>query len=183
MEKIIDLINNMAHEKNRMIIAIEGKSASGKTTLALKLSKFYDCNLFRMDDFFLRPCQRTRQRRNKPGGNVDYERFYEEVMVPLNRDSEFKYKPFSCKNDTFLNEVHVKPKKINIIEGVYSMHPMLQISYNFSVFLEIDEELQKERIRERDGEDKFLKYINIWIPMENEYFNSFDIKKSCDMII
>ena len=39
--------------RDKVIVAIEGGSASGKTTLANKLAEVYDCNVFHMVDFFL----------------------------------------------------------------------------------------------------------------------------------
>ena len=54
-----------------MLVAIDGMCGSGKTTLGQVLSKVYDCNLFHMDDFFLRPEQRTAERMAQDGGNVE----------------------------------------------------------------------------------------------------------------
>ena len=70
-------------EDPRLLVAVEGGSASGKTTLAALLARVYDCSVFHMDDFFLRPEQRTGERLAEPGGNVDRERFAEEVLRPL----------------------------------------------------------------------------------------------------
>ena len=67
----------------RVLVAIEGGSASGKTTLGELLQNVYGCPVFHMDDFFLRPEQRTEARFAQPGGNVDRERFLEEVLIPL----------------------------------------------------------------------------------------------------
>ena len=53
-EKIAELLL----QKERVIVGIDGCCASGKTTLADKLSRSFDCNVFHMDDFFLRPGQR-----------------------------------------------------------------------------------------------------------------------------
>ena len=58
-----------------IILAIDGGSASGKTTLSDSLANIYDCTVFHMDDFFLCPEQRTQERYAEPGGNVDRERF------------------------------------------------------------------------------------------------------------
>ena len=58
-----------------LLIAVEGRCASGKTTLASALQKELGCCVFHMDDFFLRPEQRTRERLLTAGGNIDYERF------------------------------------------------------------------------------------------------------------
>ena len=56
-------------------VAIEGGSASGKTTLSQLLETIYDCTIFHMDDFFLQPHQRTPLRYAEVGGNIDRERF------------------------------------------------------------------------------------------------------------
>ena len=52
-------------------------AGSGKSVLGQLLSEVYSCNLFHMDDFFLRPEQRTAERLAEAGGNVDRERFLE----------------------------------------------------------------------------------------------------------
>ena len=57
-------------------LAIEGGSASGKTTLGQILAGRYGCTVFHMDDFFLRPEQRTPARFAEPGGNVVRLRFH-----------------------------------------------------------------------------------------------------------
>ena len=64
-------IDRLAAERSRVLVAIEGGSASGKTTLGELLQNVYGCPVFHMDDFFLRPEQRTEERFSEPGGNVD----------------------------------------------------------------------------------------------------------------
>ena len=100
MEKVLDAakkrIDPILAEKDFVIIAIDGKCTSGKTTLAARLAELYDCNVFHMDDFFLRPAQRTPARFAEGGGNVDYERFHEEVLLPLLSGRGFSYRPFDC---------------------------------------------------------------------------------------
>lgn len=77
-------------------LAIEGGSASGKTTLGKILAERYDCTVLHMDDFFLRAEQRTAARFAEPGGNVDRERFLAEVLLPLRRGEKFFYRRFDC---------------------------------------------------------------------------------------
>ena len=114
MEKILETakhqINMLLEEKNFVIVAIDGKCTSGKTTLASKLAELYDCNVFHMDDFFLRPEQRTPERFAEVGGNVDYERFWEEVLLPLKTGKAFSYRPFDCSTFTLAAPVTVTPK-------------------------------------------------------------------------
>ena len=42
-----------------------------------------DCNVIHLDHFFWRPKQRTAERLQQAGGNVDYGRFLEEVLISL----------------------------------------------------------------------------------------------------
>ena len=61
-------IDMLLGEKDFVIVAIDGKCTSGKTTLASKLAELYDCNVFHMDDFFLRRPPQTVQVCAVPGG-------------------------------------------------------------------------------------------------------------------
>ena len=65
-----------------LVIAIDGRCAAGKTTLAARLKDERNCNVIHMDHFFLQQEQRTEKRLKEPGGNVDYERFVKEVILP-----------------------------------------------------------------------------------------------------
>ena len=105
-------IDMLLGEKDFVIVAIDGKCTSGKTTLASKLAELYDCNVFHMDDFFLRPEQRTSERFAEVGGNVDYERFQEEVLFPLRSGKAFSYRPFDCSTFTLAAPVTVTQKKV-----------------------------------------------------------------------
>ena len=53
LETIKNHIEILLSQQDQVIIAIDGKCTSGKTTLASKLAEIYDCNVFHMDDFFL----------------------------------------------------------------------------------------------------------------------------------
>lgn len=170
-------------KKGRMIVAVEGGSASGKTTLSNTLKEKYNATIFHMDDFFLQPFQRTKERYAEVGGNVDRERFLKEVLEPLSRGEAIRYRPFDCLAMSLSNEVTVEPKSLIVIEGVYSMHPLLSSYYDYSVFLDIDKELQKARVLKRNTHTLAQRFFNEWIPLENEYFTHFNIKEKCNETI
>jgi len=186
MEKIMETVKNqikeLLAEKDMVIVAIDGKCTSGKTTLASKLAEIYDCNVFHMDDFFLRPEQRTPERFAEVGGNVDYERFNEEVLIPLNAGQAFSYRPFDCGTFSLADSIFVTPKKLNIVEGTYSHHPHFGNPYDLKILLTVDENTQRQRILERPV---FLhkRFFEEWIPMENRYFRGFDIPDRCDILV
>lgn len=182
MDKLIHKINKLISDKKRIIIAIEGGCASGKTTLANKLSEIYDANVIHMDDFFLPFSMRTKERLKEIGGNIDYERFKKEVADNVINSTPFTYGVFDCSVGKINKTVTVEPKKINIIEGVYSKHPLYNDIYDFSIFLKIDSVEQIRRLTARSPE-KIERFINEWIPKENEYFSEFKIQKKCELVI
>ena len=174
-------IDGLLDKYPRLIVAIDGRCTAGKTTLAGLLEQHYHCSVLHMDDFFLRPEQRTPERFAQPGGNVDYERFQEEVLQPLMAGIPFSYRPFDCGSFTLAQPVEVAPKALTIIEGTYSHHPHFQDPYDLKIFLGVTPELQRRRVLERPA---FLhqRFFDAWIPMEEAYFETFSIPEQADLL-
>ena len=175
-------IDQLLISKDQVLVAIDGSCTAGKTTLANALADAYSCNVFHMDDFFLRPEQRTQERFSEAGGNVDYERFHKEVLIPLQSGLPFSYRPFNCKTMTLSDPVQVTPKKLTIVEGTYSHHPYFRNPYDLTIYMTVSPELRHSRILERPA---FLheKFFNFWIPLEQEYFRTFSIGNQADLIL
>lgn len=180
--EIFQRTDSLMKSFNRILVAIDGNCGAGKSTLAALIGDVYDSNVFHMDHFFLRPEQRTKERLEEIGGNVDYIRFREEVIDGIQRGSEFKYRIYDCKKMLIDEYITVRPKKLNIIEGAYSMHPALIGYYDLKVFLGIDEKTQRDRILERNGEIMLKQFLSKWIPMENRYFEQLKIEEKCDLV-
>ena len=175
-------VDKILKEKNA-VVAIEGGSASGKTTLSKMFEELYDCTVFHMDDFFLRPEQRTPQRYAQIGGNIDRERFLEEVLMPLKENKSVCYRKFDCSTMTLSTGVKIVPKRLTVIEGVYSMHPAFSGYYDCSAFLDISPQLQKKRIEKRNGPQLAKRFFDEWIPLEEIYFEKLQIKKHSNILI
>ena len=164
-------------------MAIEGGSASGKSTLADTLQSIYGCNVFHTDDLFLRPEQRTPERLNEVGGNLDRERFLDEVLIPLREGKDVNYRKFNCTYMKIEDETEFAPSKLTVVEGAYSMHPHLSPYYDLSVFLDISPDLQRDRITKRNSQFFAMRFFNEWIPLEERYFKELNIKNRCDIVL
>lgn len=207
-------IEELVSRKPYVLVAIDGRCASGKTTLAAALAGELNAasaavlnaasaavlntvpapqinspdasaplryNIIHMDHFFLRPEQRTPARLAEPGGNVDYERFLDEVLLPLSRQESFAYRPFDCKTFELKDAIPVNPIPVTIVEGSYACHPLLREYYDLKVFLTVDEEEQMRRILFRNGSDAAATFRDKWIPLEEKYFSACNVEACCDI--
>lgn len=181
--KLLEAIKAVASAKPRVIIAIDGRCAAGKTTLAGKLKEIFDCNIIHADDFFLRPEQRTEARLDTAGGNIDYERLESEVLAPLKMGEKTSYRPYDCKSQKLMEPVDVPVKRITVVEGAYSCHPRLRDYYDYRIFLDIDPAKQLRRIEKRNGAEQLKVFKERWIPLEEKYFNECHTRECCDMIL
>lgn len=183
LKPLLDAIDSLLAQNGRGIVAIEGKCTSGKTTLAAWLGDHYNCNVFHLDDYFLRLEQRTPERFAQPGGNVDWERFQQEVLLPLTRGEQVLLRRFDCRSMEVCPPVPVPCRPLSIVEGVYCMRPTLAGSYDLSVFLDIDEETQRIRVMRREPPEKQRDFFEKWIPLENRYFRALQPQLGCDFIL
>ena len=161
------------------LAAIDGRCGSGKTTLASVLAEETGCAVLHLDHFFLRPEQRTPQRLAAPGGNVDAERFVEEVLRPLAAGKDVTYRPFDCAVGALGEEIRVSRRAVYLVEGSYSLHPLLTLFYHCRIFLSVGEEEQLRRLRLRAPE-KLEAFRSRWIPLEEKYFAAFHLPEGCD---
>lgn len=175
-------IEELLQKHEYVTIAIDGCSGSGKSTLADILSNIFDADVMHMDDFFLPQSKKTIERLSQPGGNVDYERFYNEVIIHRNED-KITYMPFDCALQTLKEPISQIRKHLLIVEGVYSMHPYFKQPYDLSIFLTTDSQTQLQRIRNRSGEVLLKRYIDEWIPLENIYFETNHLMEHADLCI
>ena len=104
------------------IIAIDGRCAAGKTTLAGKMAEELHCKVVHMDDYYLPFGKRTDSVMQNPGGHMDYERIIDEIFAPLKAGKEAW-----C-------------------------HPQLEAYYDYKIFLDIVLEEQERRLTQRNPE-------------------------------
>lgn len=181
-ETVIKDIQKLIENKQSICIAIDGRCASGKTAFSKQLHTAIGGICMHMDDYFLRPVQRTSERYAEPGGNVDYERFKEEVLIPWSQKQSIRYQPFDCKSMTLMDAEEIPYQSILIVEGSYSMHPQLNDFYDYRIFMTVDKKKQIERIQKRNP-DKIQKFQDIWIPYEEKYFQYYSIQKQCNTVM
>jgi len=184
--RILPVLNRIAEKlrtQKRVIVSIDGRCASGKTTAAQMIARIFDAEIIHMDDFFLPGPMRTPQRMQEVGGNLHRERFMEEVLPHL-RFGSFSYRVFRCSTFTYAEEPRtIGEAPLVLCEGSYALHPEFGDYCDIAVFSDVPPDEQLERIRLRDGEYMLSRFQKEWIPMEERYFTEMNVRARCDFIV
>ncbi|NCB33848.1 MAG: hypothetical protein EOM64_08220, partial [Erysipelotrichia bacterium] len=183
INEIIQSAYSLMVDQGQVLIGIDGRCASGKSTLGRILAEELDAALVHMDDYFLRPEQRTEERYLEAGGNTDRERIRSEVINPWLKHQSVMIRPFDCSTMQIKTGSEVPWNPIMIIEGTYSMHPYLKDVFDLKVFLAIDAEKQMQRIMNRETPESVLRFKNRWIPLEEAYFSACKPEFDADFVI
>ncbi|MBR2891980.1 MAG: hypothetical protein IKC22_06390 [Bacilli bacterium] len=179
--KEIQIRNYLKNLKKHMIVSIEGRCCSGKTTLSKTLESDY--TVIHVDDFFLPIKKKTVERLDEIGGNIDYELIKLTLSnlkkaISLNQ-KEFTYQAYDCSQEIYYDKT-ILLKDLIILEGVYSTHPYFRDLIDKIIYLYVDKNTQLERVNQRKLKDRFIKE---WIPLEEKYYENIDIESICDLVV
>lgn len=167
---------------NAPIVSIDGRCGSGKTTLAGLIAELFPCNVLHMDDFYLPPAERQEGWRQIPGGNMDFERFREELLIPLRDGRPVVYRPYDCGKGEMGVARQLPSRGLTVIEGSYSRHPALSQEYDLTIFLTCPAKEQKERLQMREG-SYLAMFEDVWIPMEEAYLERYEIERGSMIVV
>lgn len=171
-----------AHPDRPVLVALDGRCGSGKTTLAAHLAaQFPKSAVFHTDDYYLPPAQRIPDWATTPCANMDLVRLRDEVLCPARAGQPVAYRAYSCREGVYLPEKLFVPCPLSIIEGSYSHHPLLADCYDLKVFVTCSKEEQARRLQVREGE-RYQNFVQRWIPLEESYFAAFAIEANADAV-
>lgn len=165
------------------VIAIDGRAAGGKSTLAEQFSQVTGAGVIHMDDFFLPPALRTEERLSTPGGNVHYERFASDVLPLIASGEAFAYTKFDCSIMDMNGQRHVPAGEIRLVEGSYCCHPALGEYMDLRVFSDVTPREQLRRVQGRSDASLAQRYVDTWIPLEEKYFKAYAIRDRADLTV
>lgn len=166
-----------------LVLAIDGRAAAGKSTLAALLADAVGGGVVQMDDFFLPAALRTPARYALPGGNVHHERFAAEVLPLLRQPEAFSYRRFDCAALALGAPRAVAAGRWRIVEGAYSCHPALGDYMDLRAFADVEPAEQLRRIARRNGAEKARVFAEKWIPLEEAYLREYAIRDKADVIL
>lgn len=176
-------VEQLRPDQRPFLVAIDGPSCSGKTSLTALLHKLFGGPVIRMDHFFLRPGQASSARLREVGGNIDRERFQRVVVAPLKKGLPVTYRPYDCRSGRLLAPRIIRPEPVIWVEGVYSQHPIWADAFSFKLFLTVSAQQQLQRLQARESPAMLRRFVTEWLPLEKQYFESWGIQKKAHLIL
>lgn len=181
--RLISILDDLYHQKGKLIIALDGNSASGKSTLSKMLGTIFNGSVFHTDDFFKKIENNPNDPISKYGSNIDFDKINRDILKLLSLSEVVSYQPFDFKKHQHLENISISYRPFNIIEGAYSMHPHLEVKYDYKILMKIGFMKAIRRIYKRNGFKRLIKFIHVWMPKERSYIKHLHIEQKADYIL
>ena len=182
LESLCAYTRRLLEARERVLLAIDGRCGSGKTTLAAALVGALDGTLLHTDDFYLPFSRRQEGWEHLPAANMDLDRIRTQLLEPARRGETILYRPYRCMDDRRLPEKRLPPRRLTVLEGSYAHHPALAGLYDGRVFLTCAPETQIARLRAREGAG-LRAFQTRWIPLEEAFFRQFSIEEKAELVL
>ncbi|WP_214785704.1 kinase [Exiguobacterium sp. s183] len=194
---VLDVIHEARsmHSANRpFVVAIDGLSGAGKTTLVSRLSEEPTILVLHIDDYIV-----ERDKRYETGQpesteyyalQWDVSRLENELFRPLTEGvKELALPRYDHERDVIVEEViDVSSAYTIVVEGIFLQRPEWRPYYDYVVYLDCPREVRYERVLNRDTylgvpEERLAKYKRRYWPGEDLYLQLVDPKRGADIVL
>ena len=173
----------LANAAAPVVLALDGRCGSGKTTMAAALAEqFPDSIVLHTDDFYLPPADRVPGWEQTPCANMDLARLRDEALRPAYAGQPVAYRAYSCREGAYLPPAQLPAQPLVILEGSYSHHPLLRPYETLRVFVTCTKAEQTRRLQAREGA-RYADFAARWVPLEEGYFAQYGVAESADFVV
>ena len=179
-----------------VVVALDGGSGAGKSTIAERLVRLADVALVRLDDFYQTAIPESELPRRtveeRLSGVFDWPRVRSEALVPLRAGRPGRWRAFDFARGlgeagTYsLKEelTEVAPAPTVLVEGAYSASPPLRDLIDLAVLVDVPDEVRRLRAAARGDDAEFLAaWHGIWDEVEAYYFGHVCPPESFDLVV
>lgn len=177
-QELLDTIEELKKTYNAFAVAIDGMTGAGKTALAAHLSKKFGAPVVHLDDFRLPLSERKPDWETTPGGEMDFERFDEEIVTPWLTKKPLVYSVVDPKSGEITERRALPDGQMFLFEGTYALHPLIRDFYDLRLFMKVDGQVRASRL-EKDGTPVDPSSL----ARENEYFVSYMTELLADGVL
>lgn len=193
--RIIDKILISRNKTKPLLIAIDGGSGSGKSTIAQIISNQLNATIVNADDFYAREITHegwaNRSYKEKVADVLNWRGLRAHVLEPLLTGmhatwNRFNFNAGEHPDGTYGIEAGVTeflPNDIIILEGAYSTRPELSDLIHLKILIDVPVRLRHERLKNREDHEFLIHWHERWDEAEQYYFREIRPSSSFDMVI
>jgi uridine kinase len=186
---LIDRIEVMRQGRDKpVLVAVDGWSASGKSTFAAQVADQIGAVVIDGDEFYAggSPSEWDGMSpADKAGHCIDWRR-QRPVLEALARGETASWHAYdwdSHDGSFIISESSCSPAPVVILEGVYSARPELADLFDLRVLYSAPAELRRRRWIEREGEVYLDEWARRWSEAETGYFTQVMTPEEFDLVL
>ena len=177
------------------VVAIDGGSGAGKSTISEAVARELGAALVCLDDFLeIRISDEDRKLQSVPDrlqGVFDWERVRQDAILPLKAASVAKWRAFDFKKGVDEEGYYslksdfteASPAPLVILAGSYSASPALVDLIDYSILLDVPKSERHRRTFERDELAFISEWHKVWDEVEEYYFGNLRPPEWFDLCI
>jgi uridine kinase len=189
LEPILGAVARARDRSDRpVLVALDGRSGAGKSTVANRLVSLLDARLVSGDDFYAGGTDAewgARSASERLERAFDWRRMRAEALEPLLAGQSASWLSFNWQSWEGLSDevVACEAGPVIVLDVVYSGRPELSDLVDIAVLLTLDDRERRARLVSREGAPYMARWQALWESAEDYYFSSVRKPDSFDAII
>lgn len=192
---IAEIERRRINHRGPFLVALDGRSGSGKSTIATQLARQLDAALVQSDDFFAAnipdPAWDSRTAAEKVRDGIDWRRLRVEALEPLLAGQVARWHAFDFvsgiqPDGTYLmlaDYEERQPNEIIIVDGAYAARPELADLIDLAVLVEIPDDVRRARLALREDAAFLTAWHARWDEAEALYFTQIRPPAAFDLVV
>jgi uridine kinase len=165
------------------VVALDGRSGTGKSSLAASLGTELGAAVVDCDDFYTGGSDAdwaARPPAERATEAIDWRRLRREVVEPLRAGRPASWVPYDWDEGRgpAPRPISLAPAQIVVLDGAYTARPELADVVDLPVLLELDDALRRVRVSQREGEEFADGWYAVWDAAEEHYFTTIRPRES-----
>jgi len=190
-DAIVVEIQRRLQRKSLVLVALDGRSGTGKSTIAQAVAARVDASIVVSDDFYAGGNDDVwygRSASEKVAQGIDWRRMRKEVLEPLLANKPASWHPLDFQPGSgwigWKEEfVMLEPAPVILLDGIYSARPELADLVDVAVLIETDDLVRRKRLVVREGQDFMQRWHQLWDAAEDYYFTHIRPRSSFDLLL
>jgi uridine kinase len=195
VDKVVAAIRARSVSGRGLVVAIDGRSGSGKSTVAEAVARATGAVIVPCDDFFAAGVTNVEWDRRTPeqraANAIDWRRLKREAIEPLRTGHPARWFAFDFRagpsgDGTYpLHRTPTEraPKPVVLLDGAYSARPELADVLDLSVLVEAAPITRQARLAAREAPDFLRQWYARWDLAEEYYFSQVRPPSAFDVVV